>query len=49
MRRLYRCVRNLMYLAVVATIVGPGLVLGKLALLLYAAIVAVVTGTFAHL
>lgn len=46
---LYRYVRNPMYLAVVATIVGQALVLGQLALLLYAAAVAVATGTFAHL
>jgi len=37
---LYRYVRNPMYLAVLATIVGQGLLLGQLVLLLYAAAVA---------
>jgi protein-S-isoprenylcysteine O-methyltransferase Ste14 len=46
---LYRYVRNPMYLAVVATIVGEALVLGQPGLLLYAAAVAIATGTFAHL
>jgi protein-S-isoprenylcysteine O-methyltransferase Ste14 len=46
---LYRYVRNPMYLAVVATIVGQALALGQPALLLYAAAVAVATRTFAHL
>ena len=38
---LYRYVRNPMYLAVLAAIVGQALVLGQLVLLLYAAVVAV--------
>jgi protein-S-isoprenylcysteine O-methyltransferase Ste14 len=37
---LYRYVRNPMYLAVLAVIVGQALVLGRLGLLLYAAVVA---------
>jgi protein-S-isoprenylcysteine O-methyltransferase Ste14 len=45
----YRYVRNPMYLAVVATIVGQGLVLGQSVLLLYAAAVAAATATFTHL
>lgn len=43
---LYRYVRNPMYLAVAATIVGQALVLGRLALLLYAAAFVVVTAAF---
>jgi protein-S-isoprenylcysteine O-methyltransferase Ste14 len=46
---LYRYVRNPMYLAVVAIIVGQALMLGQLTLLLYAAVIALATGTFAHL
>jgi protein-S-isoprenylcysteine O-methyltransferase Ste14 len=45
----YRYVRNPMYLAVVATIVGQALVLGQLALLGYAAAAAVAMAAFAHL
>lgn len=45
---LYRYVRNPMYLAVVASIVGQALVLGQPALLVYAAAVAAATATFAH-
>src|SRR5829696_1907097 len=37
---LYRYVRNPMYLAVLAAIVGQGLLLGRLVLLAYAAVVA---------
>jgi protein-S-isoprenylcysteine O-methyltransferase Ste14 len=43
---LYRYVRNPMYLAVLAAIVGQGLLLGQLALLIYAAVVAAVFVTF---
>ena len=43
---LYRYVRNPMYLAVAATIVGQALVLGRLALIAYAAVVAVVVAAF---
>jgi protein-S-isoprenylcysteine O-methyltransferase Ste14 len=46
---LYRYVRNPMYLAVVATIVGQALVLGQLVLLGYAAAAAVAMAGFAHL
>ncbi len=46
---LYRYVRNPMYLAVVATILGQALALGQPVLLLYAAAVAAATATFAHL
>lgn len=42
----YRYVRNPMYLAVVATIIGQALLLGQRALLLYAVAVAAATGTF---
>ncbi len=45
---LYRYVRNPMYLAVVATIVGQALVLGQTDLLLYATAVGFATGAFAH-
>jgi len=45
---LYRYVRNPMYLAVAATIVGQGLALGQLGLLLYAAGFAVVVYAFVH-
>ena len=45
---LYRYVRNPMYLAVVATIVGQGLALGQPALLLYAAAVGAAMGVFVH-
>ena len=43
---LYRYVRNPMYLAVAATIVGQALALGQLALLVYAAVFAVTVYTF---
>ena len=43
---LYRYVRNPMYLAVAAAIVGQGLVLGRLVLLLYAAGFVVVVAAF---
>ena len=43
---LYRHVRNPMYVAVAAIIVGQALVLGRPALLLYAAAVLAVTATF---
>jgi protein-S-isoprenylcysteine O-methyltransferase Ste14 len=45
---LYRHVRNPMYLAVAAIIVGQALVLGRPALLLYAAAFIAVTGAFAR-
>jgi protein-S-isoprenylcysteine O-methyltransferase Ste14 len=45
---LYRHVRNPMYLAVTATIVGQALVLGRLVLLLYAAAFAAVVWAFVH-
>ena len=43
---LYRYVRNPMYVAVVATIVGEALVLGQPGLFAYAAVVWVTTATF---
>jgi protein-S-isoprenylcysteine O-methyltransferase Ste14 len=43
---LYRHVRNPMYLAVVAAIVGQALVLGQLGLLLYAAAVGAAVASF---
>jgi protein-S-isoprenylcysteine O-methyltransferase Ste14 len=45
---LYRHVRNPMYLALVATIVGQALALGQPTLLWYAAVVAVATAAFAR-
>ncbi len=45
---LYRYVRNPMYLAVLAVIVGQGLVLGRPGLFGYAAAVAVAVVTFVH-
>jgi protein-S-isoprenylcysteine O-methyltransferase Ste14 len=45
---LYRYVRNPMYLAVAATIVGQALVLGQPILLLYAAAFAVTVAAFVH-
>jgi protein-S-isoprenylcysteine O-methyltransferase Ste14 len=45
---LYRHVRNPMYVAVAATIAGEALVLGRPALLLYAAAFVAVTAAFAH-
>jgi protein-S-isoprenylcysteine O-methyltransferase Ste14 len=44
----YRYVRNPMYLAVTATIVGQALLLGHLSLLAYAAIVCTAMAAFAH-
>jgi protein-S-isoprenylcysteine O-methyltransferase Ste14 len=46
---LYRYVRNPMYLAVLATIVGQALILGQPALLLYAAVAAVAVVAFVRL
>jgi protein-S-isoprenylcysteine O-methyltransferase Ste14 len=46
---LYRYVRNPMYVAVTAIIVGQALVLGRPALLLYAAAFVAVTATFVRL
>ena len=43
---LYRYVRNPMYLAVIATIVGQAAILGRASLLVYAAIVAVTVASF---
>jgi protein-S-isoprenylcysteine O-methyltransferase Ste14 len=45
---LYRYVRNPMYLAVLAAIVGQALVLGRLVLLPYAAVVAAAFAAFVH-
>jgi protein-S-isoprenylcysteine O-methyltransferase Ste14 len=45
---LYRYVRNPMYLAVLATILGQALLLGQLVLLPYAAVVAAAFGAFVH-
>jgi protein-S-isoprenylcysteine O-methyltransferase Ste14 len=45
---LYRYVRNPMYLAVAATIVGQALILGRPALLLYALLFGVVVWAFVH-
>ena len=45
---LYRHVRNPMYVAVLATIVGQALVLGRTSLLVYGAVVAVAFATFVH-
>ena len=45
---LYRHVRNPMYLAVTAVIVGQGLVLGRPGLLAYGALVAATTAAFAR-
>jgi protein-S-isoprenylcysteine O-methyltransferase Ste14 len=45
---LYRYVRNPMYLAVVAAIVGQALVLGQLGLLLYAAVVGAAMAVFVY-
>jgi protein-S-isoprenylcysteine O-methyltransferase Ste14 len=46
---LYRYVRNPMYIAVAATIVGQALVLGRLWLLAYAALFCAVVATFVRL
>jgi len=43
---LYRRVRNPMYLAVASTIVGQGLILGRLGLLVYTAVFCVVVAAF---
>jgi protein-S-isoprenylcysteine O-methyltransferase Ste14 len=45
---LYRYVRNPMYLAVAATLVGQALALGKLVLLPYAAAFVALTSVFVH-
>jgi protein-S-isoprenylcysteine O-methyltransferase Ste14 len=45
---LYRYVRNPMYIAVAATIVGQAMILGRPALLLYALAFGVAVGAFAH-
>ncbi|HET8651249.1 MAG TPA: isoprenylcysteine carboxylmethyltransferase family protein [Gaiellaceae bacterium] len=45
---LYRYVRNPMYLAVIAAIVGQALLLGQLELLAYAALVAAAVASFVH-
>jgi protein-S-isoprenylcysteine O-methyltransferase Ste14 len=45
---LYRHVRNPMYLALGAIVTGQALVLGRPALLLYAAAVLAITATFVH-
>src|SRR5262249_25109001 len=45
---LYRFVRNPMYLAVAAIIVGQALVLGRPILLAYAAVFGAVVGAFVH-
>jgi protein-S-isoprenylcysteine O-methyltransferase Ste14 len=47
-RGLYRYVRNPMYIANAAIIVGQGLLLGRLWLLLYAAVFLAVTAAFVH-
>jgi protein-S-isoprenylcysteine O-methyltransferase Ste14 len=46
---LYRYVRNPMYIAVVATIIGQGLLLGQLVLFLYALCLCIAFGLFVHL
>jgi protein-S-isoprenylcysteine O-methyltransferase Ste14 len=45
---LYRYVRNPMYLAVLALVVGQALLLGRLELLAYAAVLAAAFATFVH-
>jgi protein-S-isoprenylcysteine O-methyltransferase Ste14 len=45
---LYRYVRNPMYIAVAATIVGQALMLGRAILLLYVAVFAVAVASFVH-
>lgn len=45
---LYRYVRNPMYVAVVAAVLGQALLLGRLNLLVYAACVWAVTASFVH-
>src|SRR5256714_12654876 len=46
---LYRYVRNPMYVAIVATVVGQALVLGRLVLLVYAAALAALFAAFVRL
>lgn len=46
---LYRCIRNPMYVAVAATIIGQALLLGRPVLLLYALIFMVTVATFVKL
>jgi protein-S-isoprenylcysteine O-methyltransferase Ste14 len=46
---LYRYIRNPMYLAVIATILGQAAILGSTSLVVYAAIVWAVVATFVHL
>jgi len=48
-RGVYRYVRNPMYVAVAATIVGQALLLGRPGLLLYAAVFCAVVAAFVHL
>ena len=43
---LYRYVRNPMYVAILATIIGQALLLGRLALLLYAVVVWLIAAAF---
>ena len=45
---LYRHVRNPMYLAVAATIVGQALILGRVGLLVYAAVFGAAVAAFVH-
>ena len=45
---LYRYVRNPMYLAVIAIILGQAAILGSVSLLVYAAIVWVIVASFVH-
>jgi protein-S-isoprenylcysteine O-methyltransferase Ste14 len=45
---LYRYVRNPMYVALLATIIGQGMVLGQFSVLLYAAVVWLVTAVWVH-
>jgi protein-S-isoprenylcysteine O-methyltransferase Ste14 len=47
-RGLYRYVRNPMYLAVLAVIIGQALMLGRPVLLLYAVVVCVTVASFVH-
>jgi protein-S-isoprenylcysteine O-methyltransferase Ste14 len=46
---LYRYVRNPMYLAVIATILGQAAILGSASLVVYAAILWVIVASFVHL
>jgi protein-S-isoprenylcysteine O-methyltransferase Ste14 len=45
---LYRYVRNPMYVAILATIIGQALLLGRLGLLLYAAVMWLIAAAFVH-